>query len=121
MVIILLGLEGKTSGAVFIGGEITSCLLTPFSFMYSSKVNFISLAVKLVLKFFGKLVFKTGAIESFNPPVIEPLLAQPMAIIKSKTTAYLIRTFNINLKLRCHKITIIFSGKKMFCSFFRSK
>jgi hypothetical protein len=48
-------------------------------------------------------------------------LAQPMANIKSKTTAYLIRTFSINLKLRCHKITIIFSGMKMFCIIFRSK
>jgi hypothetical protein len=47
-------------------------------------------------------------------------LAQPMEKIKSKTTAYFIRIFNINLKLSGYKITIIFSGKKMFCSFFRT-
>ena len=51
----------------------------------------ISLPLKLVEKFLGKLAFKTGAIVSLSPPVIEPRLAQ--LIITN------IKTKNKNLKI----------------------
>ena len=84
MVIDLLAVTGKICGFFDKGGEIMSCLSTFFSLTYSSKVSFIDLLENSVLKFRGKLILSTGGIVSFNPPVIDPLLAHPMINIIRK-------------------------------------
>src|SRR3970040_2287682 len=95
MLINLLTEVGVINGSYFIGGEIINCLFRSFSLMYSSKVNLISFPLKSVLKFFGKLTFKTGAKVSFKPPVILPLLAQLIIVNTSRNRIYLKLFFNI--------------------------
>src|SRR3990167_1661917 len=105
MVINLLEVVGKIKGSFFIGGEMMSCFFRSFNLMNSSKVSLISFPLKLVLKFFGKLAFKTGAMVSFSPPVIDPLLAQPMVSNRSRSSEiYLKLFFNItDQRLDCAK------------------
>lgn len=70
---------GTILGAVFIGGEMISCLLMSLILIYSLKSICISLPLKLVLILAGELPVMYGAIVSFAPPVIPPLFAQPIA------------------------------------------
>src|SRR5436190_22575123 len=95
MLIFLLAEYGEISGGVFIGGETTSCLLTSLSTTYSSNSSLISFPLKLVLKFFGTLIFKTGANVSLEPPVIVPLLAQPTINIARTIKRNLYKDLNI--------------------------
>ena len=56
-----------------------------------------SFPLKLVEKFFGKLAFKTGAMVSLSPPVMEPRLAQPIVIAIRRKKIYLSCFFCIPL------------------------
>ena len=73
-------------GCFLKGGDIINCLLMSFTLINSLKLIFISLLLKLVLKFFGLLETILGEIVSFAPPVMVPLLAQLLVkIVVPKT------------------------------------
>ncbi len=96
IVMVLVGVVGKIDGSYFIGGEIINCLFRFFNLIFSSNTNLISFPLKFLLKFFGKLTFITGAMVSFEPPVMEPLLAHPTTIKRNKKKVYFKLFFNIS-------------------------
>ena len=84
----LLGVLGIINGSFFSGGEIMSCFFKSFNLINSSNDSLIVLPLNSVLKFFGKLAFNTGAMVSFAPPVMLPLLAQLAKTISNTAIQY---------------------------------